>query len=44
MKEKLVTIEDKDYDKLEQIWRETGATTMWQIRQAIKEYLKKRKK
>ena len=43
MKEKLVLIEQDDFKKMEKIKTETGTTVNWQIREAIKQYLKTKK-
>jgi len=43
MIKKLLIIEDDDFKAMEKIKEQTGTTVMWQIREAIKQYLKQKK-
>jgi predicted DNA-binding protein len=43
MIKKLIHLEEEDIEKMEKVRKETGATISWQIREAIKQYLKTKK-
>ena len=43
MIKKLIHLDQEDINKMEEIKKKTGATVAWQIREAIKQYLKTKK-